>query len=205
MEDRQVEQDKPNGKQIEPKKCKQNEKQKGMKKNKNVGKGADSTKDNTTQTKKDSAKEKELQIKLVKTDGKGNAMKGDTHNEKNTSKITTQEYGKRKQKSDESRTDPKKMKADKLPGGGIEEKKKKTEVRSTSESIKNEETILDKIMNDISETFCQPPCVSPIRDFTPPPCSPPPGIVPPFEETIDAVSSLNNKPFEVTYDRALRS
>ena len=142
MEDRQVEQDKPNGKQIETKKCKQNEKQKGMKKDKNVGKGADSTKDNTTQTKTYSATEKELQIKLVKkTDGKGNAMKGDTHNEKNTSKITIQEYEKGKQKSDESRTDPKKMKAYKLSGGGIEEKNKKTEVRSTSESTKNEETI----------------------------------------------------------------
>ena len=58
-------------------------------------------------------------------------------------------------------------------------------------------------MNDISETFSQPLCVSPIRDFTPPPCSPPLGIVTPFEETIDAVSSLNNEPFEVTYDRAL--
>ena len=63
--------------------------------------------------------------------------------------------------------------------------------------------LLDQLMNNITETFRQPPCLSPLRETTPLPCSPPPFKPPLDEETLYAVSSISNDPVEVAYERSL--
>ena len=111
--------------------------------------------------------------------------------------ITIEEYGRRKEKSN---NEIRKETNEDIEGKAINRKTKSDNINQVSETAT---VLLDQLMNNITETFRHPPCLSPLKKTTPPPCSPPPFTPPLDEETLYAVSSISNDPVEVAYERSL--
>ena len=121
---------------------------------------------------------------------------GQKHDDEKKKKITFEEYGGRKEKSNNEI----RKETNDIEGKTINRKTKIDSIKQVSETAT---VLLDQLMNNITETFRQPPCLSPLSETTPPPCFPLPFTPLLDEETLYAVSSISNDTVEMDYERSL--